>query len=108
MTLYFIGWVLPYHFIPLFPVFCIAGARLFLETLNRIRSNNTAKISLLAIIAGILIFGMIKTFLLITPNVNSFYFEGALFLMKYLEGNNISLKKNNLTIISDAFYLWIP
>jgi Dolichyl-phosphate-mannose-protein mannosyltransferase len=107
-TLYFIGWVLPYHFIPLVPVFCIAGARLFLETLNRLRFNNTAKISLLAIIAGILIFGMTKTFLLMTSNVNSFYFEGDLFLIKYLEGSNISLKKNNLTIISDAFYLWIP
>lgn len=108
ITLYFIGWVLPYHFIPLFPVFCIAGARLFLETLNRIRFNSIAKISLFAIIAGLLIFGITKTFLLITPNVNSFYFEGALFLIKYLENNNVSLKKNNLTIISDAFYLWIP
>jgi Dolichyl-phosphate-mannose-protein mannosyltransferase len=108
MTLYFIGWVLPYHFIPLFPAFCIAGARLFLEILNRIRFNSIAKISLFAIIAGILIFGVTKTFLLITPNVNSFYFEGALFLIQYLEDNNVSLKKNNLTIISDAFYLWIP
>ena len=108
MVLYFIGWVLPYHFIPLFPVFCIAGARLFLETSNRIRFNNIAKISLFAIIAGILIFGITKTFLLITPNVNSFYFEGALFLIQYLEYNNVSFKKNNLNIISDAFYLWIP
>ncbi len=108
MALYFIGWVLPYHFIPLFPVFCIAGARLLLETLNRIRFKSIAKISLFAIIAGILIFGITKTFLLIMSNVNSFYFEGALFLIQYLEGNNVSFRKNNLTVISDAFYLWIP
>ncbi|MGC1933149.1 MAG: phospholipid carrier-dependent glycosyltransferase [Candidatus Nitrosopolaris sp.] len=108
MALYFIGWVLPYHFIPLFPVFCIAGARLLLEILDRIRFKSIAKISLFAIVAGILIFGITKTFLLITPNVNSFYFEGALFLTQYLEDNNVSFKKNNLTIISDAFYLWIP
>lgn len=108
ITLYFIGWVLPYHFMPLFPVFCIAGARLLLETLNRIRFKSIAKISLFTIIAGILIFGIIKTFLLITPNVNSIYFKGALFLIQYLEDNNISFRKNNLTVISDAFYLWIP
>jgi hypothetical protein len=108
MALYFIGWVLPYHFIPLFPVFCIAGARLLLKTLNKIRFKSIAKISLFAIIAGILIFGITKTLLLIMSNVNSIYFEGALFLIRYLEGNNVSFRKNNLTVISDAFYLWIP
>ena len=62
----------------------------------------------LLLLRGILIFGITTTFLLITSNANSFYFEGALFLTQYLEDNNVSLKKNNLTIISDAFYLWIP
>jgi uncharacterized membrane protein len=39
---------------------------------NRIRFNNITKISLLAVIAGISIFVTAKTFLLITPNANSF------------------------------------
>ncbi|MDP9287441.1 MAG: hypothetical protein M3P08_04505 [Thermoproteota archaeon] len=103
MALYFVGWVLIYHFIPLLPVLCIAGARLLLEIPNRIRYKSIARISLAVIVAGIT-----TTFLLITSNANSFYFEGALFLTQYLEDNNVSLKKNNLTIISDAFYLWIP
>jgi hypothetical protein len=108
MALYFVGWVLIYHFIPLLPVLCIAGARLLLEIPNRIRFKSIARISLSAIVAGLLIFGMTTTFLLITSNANSFYFEGALFLTQYLEANSVSLKKNNLTVISDAFYLWIP
>jgi hypothetical protein len=108
MALYFVGWVLIYHFIPLLPVLCIAGARLLIEIPNRIRFKSIARISLSAIVAGILIFGITTTFLLIKSNTNYFYFEGDLFLTQYLEDNNVSLKKNNLTIISDAFYLWIP
>ncbi|MDQ6667442.1 MAG: glycosyltransferase family 39 protein, partial [Thermoproteota archaeon] len=108
MALYFVGWVLIYHFIPLLPVLCIAGARLLLEIPNRIRFKSIARISLAVIVAGILIFGTTTTILLITSNTNSFYLEGALFLTQYLEVNNVSFKKNNLTIISDAFYLWIP
>jgi hypothetical protein len=45
---------------------------------------------------------------LITRDVNSNYFKGASFVSQYLENNNVSLRKNNLTIISDASYLWIP
>ena len=107
-ALYFVGWVLIYHFILIFPVFCIAGARLLLEIPNRIRFKRIAKISLYATVAGILIFGIITTFLLITPNINSVNFEAALFLTQYLNDNNFSFKNNNLTIVSDAFYLWIP
>jgi 4-amino-4-deoxy-L-arabinose transferase-like glycosyltransferase len=107
IALYFVGWVLIYHFILLLPVFCIAGARLLLEILNRIRSKRIAKISLFATVAGILIFGITTTFLLITSNVNSVNFEGALFLTQYLNNNNFSFKNNNLTVISDASYLWI-
>ena len=103
-ALYFVGWVLIYHFILILPVFCIAGARLLLEIPNRIRFKRIAKISLYATVAGILIFGIITTFLLITANINSVNFEEALFLTQYLNDN----KNNNLTIVSDAFYLWIP
>jgi hypothetical protein len=45
---------------------------------------------------------------MITSNANSFYFEGDLFLTNYLKNNNVSIQNNNLTVISDAFYLWIP
>ena len=108
MALYFVGWVLIYHFIPLLPVLCIAGAKLLLEIPNKIRFKSIARISLSVIVAGLLIFGISTTFLLITSNANSFYIEGALFLTQYLEANNVSLKKNNFTVVSDAFYLWIP
>jgi len=108
IALYFVGWVLIYHFIPLLPVLCIAGAKLLLEIPNKIRFKSIARISLSVIVAGLLIFGISTTFLLITSNANSFYIEGALFLTQYLEANNVSLKKNNFTVVSDAFYLWIP
>ena len=108
MALYFVGRVQIYHFIPLLPMLCISGARLILEIPKRIRPKIIAKVSLSVIVAGILIFGLTTTLLLITSDANSFYFEGVLFLTNYLKNNNVIFGNNNLTIISDAFYLWIP
>jgi dolichyl-phosphate-mannose--protein O-mannosyl transferase len=108
MALYFAGRVQIYHFTPLLPMLCIAGARLLLEIPKRFRSKSIAKISLSLVVAGLLTFGITSTLLLITSNANSFYFEGDLFLTNYLEKNDVSFKNNNLTVISDAFYLWIP
>jgi hypothetical protein len=93
--------------IPLLPAFCIGAAILFVEILHRVRFKRIAKISLTTAIAGILVFGIVTTSVLITRDVNSNYFEGASFVSKYLENNYVSFKKNNLTLISDAFYLWI-
>jgi hypothetical protein len=107
MALYFAGRVQIYHFTPLLPMLCIAGARLLLEIPKRFRSS-IARIFFSTGVAGILIFGITTTLLLITSNANSFYFKGDLFLTDYLKKNNLSFRNNNLTVISDAFYLWIP
>jgi 4-amino-4-deoxy-L-arabinose transferase-like glycosyltransferase len=105
---YVTGWVLVYHLIPLLPAFCIAAAILFVEILHRFRFKRIPKISLTTVVAGILVFGIVTTSLLIMRDVNGNYFKGTSFVSQYLENNYVSFKKNNLTIISDAFYLWIP
>jgi Dolichyl-phosphate-mannose-protein mannosyltransferase len=110
--LYLIGFVSLYHLIPLLPVFCIAAARFIEGLTHRISNKNVQKIFLLfIIISGIGIFGLSSTIIMLTTNVNSSYFKAAAFILQYLQNNNYKNTYNNnnkVTIIADAFYLWIP
>jgi hypothetical protein len=88
-----IGYVQYFYWIPLLPVFCIASARL-IELL-------AAKRTILpyAAIAGLGIFGLVSTMLLITANVTSAQFEAAAFAAKQAD--------NETTIVSSPIYSWI-
>jgi hypothetical protein len=56
--LYVIGFVSPWHFIPILPAACIAAARLREDLLNRIRNKKIRKVLPFIIISGIAIFGL--------------------------------------------------
>ena len=112
--LYMIGFVSYWHIIPLLPAFCIAVARLieFLSNItSRKKTYQNATMQILITTVGI--FGIINTILLITPiNLNSAYFEAAAFIVKYLHDDTVNKpvggNSNDITIISNPFYSWIP
>ncbi|MFL6461829.1 MAG: hypothetical protein ACJ71J_12960, partial [Nitrososphaeraceae archaeon] len=110
--LYFIGYVSLYHLIPLLPAFCIEAALLIKWLSNKISKKKIQKILFPFIItSGICIVALINTSMLITTNVNFAYFKTAAFVVQYLENVNQRTLYNNynrVTIIGDAFYLWMP
>ena len=111
--LYLIGFVSLYHLIPLLPVFCIAAARFIEDLTRRITNKNAQQIFLQFIIISVIgIFGLSNTIIMLTTNVNSSYFKAAAFIPQYLQNNNnyknTYNNNNKVTIIADAFYLWIP
>jgi hypothetical protein len=110
--LHLIGFVSLYHLIPLLPVFCIAAARFIEDLTRRITNKNAQQIFLQFIIISVIgIFGLSNIIIMLTTNVNSSYFKAAAFIPQYLQNNNSKNTYNNnnkITIIADAFYLWIP
>lgn len=88
-----IGYVQYFYWIPMLPVFCIAAARL----IDRAIIVNQKL--LFAAIAGLTIFGLVSTTLLVTANVTSAQFEAAAFAAGYDSGE--------MTIVSSPVYSWI-
>ena len=111
-NLYFIGWVLIYHLIPLIQALCIATARLIVDLPKKIKNRKLQQLIPFIIISTIAIFGIEKISTLIIPSTNSFYYEAAAFLsqvLKTTDDNNINNRNiQNVMVIADAFYLWIP
>lgn len=106
--LYYLGWVLLYHFVPTLPAFSIAGTRFLVEITNKIRIKRIGTITFFTIVTGNLIFGVTSTMLSIIPQVNFPYYQGISYLSNYLKNHSIYYENTGLTIISNAIYLWIP
>lgn len=91
--LLFIGYVQYFYWIPVLPVFCIAAGRL-VERLVSIRA-----VAPYVTIAGLGIFGLVATSLLITTNVTSSQFEAAAFVA----GRGDS----DTTVVASPTYSWM-
>lgn len=88
-----IGYVQYFHWIPVLPVFCIAGARLIERiTVARPRLPYAA-------IAGVGVFGLVSTTLLITIDATSSQFEAAAFVAGYAG--------DDVTIAANPVYAWL-
>ncbi len=88
-----IGYLQYFYWIPVIPVFCIAGARL-IELTAVIKSSLPYMI-----ILGLALFGLISTTLLITSNVTSAQYEAAAFL--------VNKSTNGTTIAASPTYSWL-
>lgn len=88
--MYLVHWVLPFHLVPLFPLFAIAAAVMIVDVSNKIgRINRTVGHLLpLGVISGIAIFGLASTIMLITTNINSSFFEVSAFVAQKLSENS--------------------
>ena len=116
--LYFIGYVSTFHLIPILPVVCISTSNLIVEMPDRIKNNNKRIRELVPFVSVslIVIFGLVNTTLLITTSLNFATFESVAFTVNYLQqqlqhyntSNNKHQNNEAITIISNAYYLWIP
>ncbi|HJT47152.1 MAG TPA: hypothetical protein VJ729_03135 [Nitrososphaeraceae archaeon] len=91
--LYKINWVMPFHLVPLFPLFSIAAAVLIVDVSNIIGRKKriiVGRILPLVTISGIAIFGLVSTIMIITTNINSSFFE-----VSALVAREISLTDND-------------
>jgi hypothetical protein len=108
---YFVGYVSFYHFIPIFPAFCIAFAKLIVFLSDRITARNKTICHLVpyAIIAGVGVFGLINTIMLITTNINSTHFQTAAILVHHLpDTDNSNAGRNGITVImGENRFFWI-
>ena len=108
---YFLGYVSFFHLIPLFPVFCIAFAKLIVLLSDKINTKNkiVGPVATYAIISGLSIFGLISTIMLITTNVNSNHFETAAMVAGYLpDTDNPNSSGNKMSVImGQSRFYWI-
>jgi hypothetical protein len=115
--LYVIGYVAPYHLVPLLPALAIAAAAMIVDLSHAVRRWKKkvviGKVLPFAIISTIATVGLISTSILITSELNSTYFHTVAFVAQYLEDNenNKDARINNgnaITVIADPSYSWIP
>jgi hypothetical protein len=89
---FFISFIQHFHSITILPVICIAAAVMMTDLLDRINNKNKNMIGQTilpyAIISAIAIFGLVSTTMLITTNVNSFYFQLYASIVQYLPEYN--------------------
>lgn len=88
-----IGYVQYFYWIPLLPVFCIASARLVDGLTRRSLRHYTV------VLAGIMIFGLVSTSLLITTNLTSAQFQAIAFAADVAD--------DKTTVVSSPVYSWI-
>jgi Dolichyl-phosphate-mannose-protein mannosyltransferase len=113
---YFIGWTQFFHFILIFPAFCIAAARLIVDISSMFSNKRIRQLLPFVSISAIAIFGLVTTSVIITDNFTKPYYEAAAFITHYLadvvQNNNKNSTEinsdNRITLISNPFYLWIP
>lgn len=99
-----IGYVQYFYWIPVLPAFCTALPR-FVLAINEISKKKFPQTLSFIIIAGIAVFGLASTSLLITTNVSSQY-EAAAFAVQYVQNENIN-NEDKIRVISSPVYSWI-
>ena len=95
--MYIVHWVLPFHPVPLFPLFSISAAVLIVDISKKIGSIKRIVGRLLPFvtISGIAIFGLVSTIMLITTDINSSFFEVSAFVAQKLSGNGTNIANSN-------------
>jgi len=112
---YFVGRVTYNYWVPLLPVFCIAGSVFIIEICRKITGGTRRLIGQIlpfVVISSIVIFGLIINIMLTTADLTSAQIQAAAYVQyqlnheKAIENNNI-LTTSNVTVISGPNYSWI-
>jgi hypothetical protein len=117
--MYIVHWVLPFHLVPLFPLFSIAAAVLIVDVSNKIGriKRIVGRLLPFVTISGIAIFGLVSTIMFITTNINSSFFAVSAFVAQKLSGNGTNSVNSNTGNNGDVLLLgphpvwsffWIP
>ena len=91
-----VNFVQYFYWIPIIPVFCIAGGWMIMDVKKQIGSVNLSYV----ILASIAVFGLTCSVLLITTNISA-QTESIAFVSSYLASDR------NATVISSPVYSWI-
>jgi hypothetical protein len=107
--LYVIDYVSSFHLIPLLPAFSIAASRFIVEITNKIiKKNMFQQILPIAVISGIIIFGLISTTMLITTNVNSSVYKALAVIVQKLPDKDDTNNTASVTLVAAPTYFWLP
>jgi hypothetical protein len=110
--LYYVGFVSYWHIIPLYPLFCIAAARLIYELSHLIRKKYVQKFLPLTVLLVISIYSLYvyTEVILSSSDNNSAHFKTIAYIDKYLydNANNNTSYKRAPVVIANPFYAWIP
>jgi 4-amino-4-deoxy-L-arabinose transferase-like glycosyltransferase len=113
LFLHIINFVSIIHLVMLLPPFSVAAARLISELSSKINNIKIRRILPFIITSGFSIFALLSITMLITTNLNSYYFEVYAFIVKHLPSYDNKTNSNNkaTTLIgrywAKSFY-WIP
>ncbi|WP_148687672.1 PQQ-dependent sugar dehydrogenase [Candidatus Nitrosocosmicus hydrocola] len=118
LFIYFIGGIVKYfHFIELLPIMAIASGFIIVTASSKISLKNKRRdgnrisqtITLVVIVAGIGLFGLISTIMLISANTNEVFFELSAFVSNYVTSNTAFDKST--TLMGQHWirsFSWIP
>jgi Dolichyl-phosphate-mannose-protein mannosyltransferase len=112
---YLVGRVTYNYWVPLLPVFCIAGSVFIIEICRKITGGTRRLIGRVlpfVVISLIVIFGLIINVMLITADLTSAQIQAAAYVQYQLNnekamGNKNILTTSNVTVISGPNYSWI-
>jgi predicted membrane-bound dolichyl-phosphate-mannose-protein mannosyltransferase len=122
LLLYLIGWVNHFHLIIIIPIWCISIAKIIYDLPFIIRIKRKETLISSAITAGIVLFGIISTSMLISANLSYVQLKTASYISNAIVSNDSNLADNEnkirtsfdtntsrdkITVISGPIYSWI-
>ena len=102
--LHFIGFVRGFHIIPLLPALCISTSILIVGLSSKIPYQKVRQTLPFGIISAIAIFGLINIAPQLATNENDNNVALSAYVTRYLEDH----RNDNITVISNHAYSWIP
>jgi hypothetical protein len=118
LLLYLVGWVNHFHLILIIPILCIAFAKMIYDLPYIIRLKKNKIMISSTITAGIVVFGIISTTILISTNLSYIQLKTASYIGNTVYTNNSNFYSNNagttlnnntkdrVTIISGPIYYY--
>jgi hypothetical protein len=112
-----IGFVSYWYLIPLLPAFCICSAVLIRDTSKFVRKLELKTIMPYGILAGIAVYGLIITSMLITLDLTSFHFQVISSIAANIQNTNTASSidtpyrndtRSGMTVLGSNYWLWIP
>jgi Dolichyl-phosphate-mannose-protein mannosyltransferase len=94
--LYFIGWVVPIHWIVLIPILCISAAMFIANLINAASSRKVVKFLPHIAISAFVIIGFLTTSLLIEKNLNILYVQLYLYIVQELQQDKIDNTRTHM------------
>lgn len=94
-----VGFTQYFHWIPMIPIFCIAGSIMIVKVIQKIKIKNSEQLLKYSIII-IVIFGVSSNIPLISTDLSKSQFQAMSFVLEKVD------KESNVTILASPVYSW--